>query len=126
MCKQILLIMVVFLFLGCHAVVGVSNSNDIRDNLQPPRLTIAMWDFSWLNGHYPGGWAEDFDKVTDELIERKFNTVRIDVFPMLIDTLIKEGKTKHMIKAQRKATWGVSTMLSKARSGLSPVIGSRS
>jgi hypothetical protein len=69
-----------------------------------------MWDFSWLNGHYPGGWAEDFDKVTDELIERKFNTVRIDACPMLIDTLVREGRTKHTIKAQPKATWGFSTI----------------
>ncbi len=39
----------------------------MRDNLSPSRLTIAMWDFSWLYCHYKGGAFEDFDKVTDEL-----------------------------------------------------------
>ncbi len=60
---------------------------DMRDDLSPHRLTIAMWDFSWLFMHYPGGAFEDFDKVTDELLARGFNTVRIDAFPLIIGKL---------------------------------------
>lgn len=57
---------------------------DMRFDLTPSRLTIAMWDFSWLNQHYKGGFFEDYNKVFDELIERGFNTVRIDAFPLVI------------------------------------------
>lgn len=57
---------------------------DMRNDLTPSRLTIAMWDFSWLYMHYPGGAFEDFNKVTDELLARGFNTVRIDAFPLII------------------------------------------
>jgi hypothetical protein len=62
-------------------------SYDMRNDLNPSRLTIAMWDFSWLYMHYPGGAFEDFDKVTDELLERGFNTVRIDAFPLITGKL---------------------------------------
>ena len=60
---------------------------DMRTGLDPSRLTIAMWDFSWLTMHYKGGAYEDYDKVTDELLERGFNTVRIDAFPLVIGKL---------------------------------------
>jgi hypothetical protein len=60
---------------------------DMRNDLNPSRLTIAMWDFSWIYMHYPGGAFENFNKVTDELIERGFNTVRIDAFPLIIGKL---------------------------------------
>lgn len=64
-----------------------STGYDMRSDLNPSRLTIAMWDFSWLYMHYQGGAFEDFDKVTDELLERGFNTVRIDAFPLIIGKL---------------------------------------
>lgn len=60
---------------------------DMRNDLAPNRLTIAMWDFSWMFMHYPGGAFEDFDKATDELLERGFNTIRIDAFPLIIGKL---------------------------------------
>jgi len=60
---------------------------DMRNDLSPQRLTIAMWDFSWMFMHYPGGAFEDFDKATDELLERGFNTIRIDAFPLIIGKL---------------------------------------
>ena len=47
-------------------------------------LPIAMWDSSWIELHYPGGPFEDWDKVIDELIERGYEAVRIDVAPHLI------------------------------------------
>ena len=60
---------------------------DMRNDLSPQRLTIAMWDFSWLFMHYPGGAFENFDKTTNELLERGFNTIRIDAFPLIIGKL---------------------------------------
>ena len=65
----------------------IISNYDMRDDLNPKRLTIAMWDFSWMYMHYPGGAFEDFDKAADELIERGFNTVRIDAFPLIIGKL---------------------------------------
>lgn len=47
-------------------------------------LPIAMWDSSWIELHYPGGPFEDWDKVIDELVERGYEAVRIDVAPHLI------------------------------------------
>ena len=60
---------------------------DMRNDLTPRRMTIAMWDFSWLFMHHKGGSYENFNKVTDELIERGFNTIRVDAFPLMIGSL---------------------------------------
>jgi sugar-binding cellulase-like protein len=89
--------------------VYASDNEDLRNNLEPKRLTIAMWDYSWLNGHYPGGDFEDYDKVIDELIERGFNTVRIDAFPMVIDQLISDKQEIFKVPADPLLNWGLST-----------------
>lgn len=47
-------------------------------------LPIVMWDFTWSEQHFRGGSFEDYDKVIDELIERGYEAVRIDVYPHLI------------------------------------------
>ena len=44
-------------------------------------LTIAMWDFSWLQGHHPGGAFHDLERCVIEAAERGYNTLRVDVFP---------------------------------------------
>jgi hypothetical protein len=80
---------------------------DIRDDLDPDRLTIAMWDFSWLYMHYPGGAFEDWEKVLDELKVRKFNTIRIDAFPMIIGKLSSEDQTI-TIAGDPLRNWGAS------------------
>jgi hypothetical protein len=83
----------------------------MREGLTPKRVTNAMWDFSLLCGHYPGGPFENFDKVTDELLERGFNTVRIDCFPWIIGSLTENGPgQKITIPASPLATWGYSTI----------------
>ncbi|MEA1951666.1 MAG: cellulase-like family protein [Planctomycetota bacterium] len=104
---------VVLLCLVCLASSGFGNdsleaSDDIRKDLEPARLTIAMWDFSWLYCHYPGGAFEDYDKVTDELLQRGFNTVRIDAFPMVIDQLISDKQEKFKVPADPLRNWGPS------------------
>lgn len=52
-------------------------------NFQNP-LAITMWDSSWIRRRYKGAGFENWDKVLDELVERGYNAVRIDVFPHLI------------------------------------------
>ena len=82
-------------------------SYDMREFLTPKRVTNAMWDYSWLVGHYPGGPFEDFDKVTDELLERNFNTIRIDCFPWIAANM-KSLDEVVTFAASPLATWGVS------------------
>lgn len=80
---------------------------DMRDSLTPRRVTNAMWDFSWLYGHYEGGPFADFDRATDELAERGFNTVRIETFPLIIGKLDSEGQ-KVTIPGDPLRNWGPS------------------
>ncbi|MGV8092543.1 MAG: cellulase-like family protein, partial [Mangrovibacterium sp.] len=42
-------------------------------------LAIAMWDYSWILRHHRYGEFEDWDKVLEELAERGYNAIRIDV-----------------------------------------------
>lgn len=51
--------------------------------IKKPRA-ITMWDFSWLERRWPGAGYEDWDLALDELVERGYNAVRIDVYPHLI------------------------------------------
>ncbi|HET6453537.1 MAG TPA: cellulase-like family protein [Armatimonadota bacterium] len=48
------------------------------------RLTISMWDFSWLMAHHPGGAYEDLERRVAEAAERGYNTLRVDCFPSRI------------------------------------------
>lgn len=54
-------------------------------------VAIAMWDFSWLLRQHPGGGFENYDRALDELAERGYNAVRIDVFPHLVGLAGREG-----------------------------------
>ena len=54
------------------------------------RLTIAMWDFSWLTDQGKGGSYENIEKCVAEAAERGYNTLRIDCFP----SRILEGITR--------------------------------
>ncbi|QGQ98378.1 hypothetical protein EHS13_27575 [Paenibacillus psychroresistens] len=79
---------------------------DMRNGLTPRRLTIAMWDYSWLKGHYPGGSFENYGQAVDELVERNFNTVRIDCYPLTIGLLNSEEE-EVTILGEPLANWGV-------------------
>jgi hypothetical protein len=48
------------------------------------RLSISMWDFSWLMAQYPGGPYEDLERRVAEAAERGYNTLRVDCFPSRI------------------------------------------
>ncbi len=58
---------------------------DMRDDLRPRRLTMAMWDQAYAMRHMPGGSFADYDRVLDESVERGYNTLRIDPMPQWID-----------------------------------------
>ena len=45
------------------------------------RLTISMWDFSWLLVHHPGGAYENLESRVAEAKARGYNTLRVDCFP---------------------------------------------
>ncbi len=45
------------------------------------RLTISMWDFSWLHASHAGGVYEDLERRIAEAAERGYNTLRVDCFP---------------------------------------------
>lgn len=45
------------------------------------RLTISMWDFSWLFASHPGGAYADLEHRVTEAVERGYNTLRVDCFP---------------------------------------------
>ena len=47
-------------------------------------VAIAMWDFCWLVRRYPGGGFEDWDRALDELVDRGYDAIRLDVFPHLV------------------------------------------
>ena len=48
------------------------------------RMTIAMWDFSWLTDQGKGGSFEPIEQRVAEAAERGYNTLRIDCFPSRI------------------------------------------
>ncbi|MCC5847647.1 MAG: hypothetical protein JJU29_06075 [Verrucomicrobia bacterium] len=67
-------------------------------------LTIAMWDFSWLQSHHPGGAFYDLERCVAEAAERGYNTLRVDVFPHYY---LKGAHTFPERGANRRVTsWG--------------------
>ena len=63
--------------------VGMSGQWDMRTDLDPQRLAIAMWDYAYLGRHRPGQSMADYSAVLAGLKERGYNCVRIDPFPQL-------------------------------------------
>ena len=61
------------------------NEFDMREWLEPRRLTTVMWDHAFLTRHVPGDSFEDYDRVLDEAVERGYNTLRLDPLPQVID-----------------------------------------
>ncbi len=79
---------------------------DCRNLLDPPRLTIMMWDQAYLVRHLPGESFSDYEKVLEESRERGYNTVRIDPLPNLID-LERPQTIMHWADPQRPFfPWG--------------------
>jgi hypothetical protein len=70
---------------GGRQAPGGYGSYDMRNDLKPRRLTMAMWDQAYALRHMPGGSFADYDRVLEETVERGYNTVRIDPMPQWID-----------------------------------------
>ena len=62
-----------------------TGSFDMRDWLNPRRLTIVMWDQAFLFRHAAGEAYSDYDRVLDGTLERGYNTLRLDPLPQLLD-----------------------------------------
>lgn len=64
------------------AVPAAAGSSDYFS--RKARLTISMWDFSWLHASHPGGAYADLERRVTEAGERGYNTLRVDCFPSRI------------------------------------------
>lgn len=45
---------------------------------------IAMWDFSWILRHHPGGSFENWEQVLEGLAERGYDSIRMDCMPQFV------------------------------------------
>ncbi len=80
-----------------------------------------MWDYSWLRSGDPGGAFANLPRCLDELVERGFNTVRIDAFPTIIARLPHQDAVIEW-EARPHQTWGPSTMAQR-RAPLPELVG---
>jgi hypothetical protein len=76
--------------IGTPVLAGEPKKVSVIRRLNHP-VAIAMWDFSWLLRRHPHGGFENYDRALDELAERGYNAVRIDVFPHLVGLAGHEG-----------------------------------
>lgn len=91
-----------------YAEAAIPNLHQPLDKLKKP-LAIAMWDFSWILRHHPYGEFENWDKVLNELAERGYNAIRLDVMPQYVaaDTDGKITEEFRSVKNGRApAKWG--------------------
>jgi len=70
------------------------------------RLSIAMWDFSWLLAHYPGGAYEDLEQRVAEAADRGYNTLRVDCFPSRILESESTFPKRNWIPGVNLPQWG--------------------
>lgn len=64
-----------------------------------------MWDYSWIKMHHAGGAFEDFEVQLRSLLDRGFNTVRIDALPLIIGALDADEDAV-TFAADPSAAWG--------------------
>jgi len=70
------------------------------------RLSISMWDFSWLMAHYPGGAYQDMEQRVAEAAERGYNTLRVDCFPSRILERESTFPKKNWVPGVNLPMWG--------------------
>jgi sugar phosphate isomerase/epimerase len=85
------------------AIVNPSDKKVSRLAMSPVRA-IAMWDFSWLERRWSGAGYEDWDRALDELAERGYDAVRIDVFPHLVGA--DAARTWTLLPVWDQQEWG--------------------
>ena len=72
------------------------------------RLSIAMWDFSWLRDSGTGGAYEKLEQRVAEAAERGYNTLRVDCFPSRVLEPTSTF-TKNWTVGKSLPTWGMIT-----------------
>lgn len=70
------------------------------------RLSIAMWDFSWLMGQYRGGVYEDLERRVAEAAERGYNALRVDCFPSRVLESASTFPDKNWVPGKNLPQWG--------------------
>jgi hypothetical protein len=72
------------------------------------RLSIAMWDFSWLHANQPGGAYENLEQRVAEAAERGYNTLRVDCFPSRV---LESSSTfpQNWIAGKDLPAWGMTS-----------------
>lgn len=70
---------------------------------------IAMWDFSWLERRWPGAGYEDWDVALAELVERGYDTVRIDAYPHLV--AIDASRRWTLKPLWNQQAWGAQSLI---------------
>ncbi len=70
------------------------------------RLTISMWDFSWLLDGQPGGTFADLERCVAGARERGYNTLRVDCF--VAHQLQNESKFERNYDGNGLPKWGMT------------------
>lgn len=70
---------------------------------------ITMWDFSWLERRWPGAGFEDWDQALGELVERGYDTVRIDAYPHLVAAGAE--RTWELLPQWNQQDWGAPALV---------------
>jgi len=77
---------------------------------------IAMWDFSWILRHHPGGSFENWEQVLEGLAERGYDSIRMDCMPQFVasDTngLLQEEFQSVFKPRKRPVMWGNDVSMS--------------
>ena len=91
-------------------MINVANNADLHYWNKGKRLTIAMWDFSWLTDQGKGGSYEDIEQRVAEAAERGYNTLRIDCFPShILEKITEFSLPKHNSGKRKLPDWGKVT-----------------
>ena len=102
--------------------MNTTQNKGLLKRLEKP-LAITMWDFSWLLSEGFG----DIDKALDELVERGYDAVRVDVFPTALDHFMRTGETEYTYPGTgedtiwgnyNEVTWNTPAMVEKMMRGL--------
>jgi hypothetical protein len=71
---------------------------------------IAMWDFSWILRHHPGGSFEHWEQVLEGLALRGYDSIRMDCMPQFVaadtDGRLQEAFTSVRNPGKRPVMWG--------------------
>lgn len=85
---------------------GFSSATSRKYIGKDTRLSISMWDFSWLMAHYPGGAYQDLEQRVAEAVDRGYNTLRVDCFPSRILESESTFPTRNWAPVVNLPMWG--------------------